>query len=44
VLGPARAEQLITRCGEALAGRQFASLVAEIEQGCEKTFASHLGR
>jgi 2-methylcitrate dehydratase PrpD len=44
VVGQAKAEQLFTRCGEALAHGQFASLVAEIEQVCEKTFASHLGR
>jgi 2-methylcitrate dehydratase PrpD len=44
VLGTARAEQFFTRCGEALAGGQFASLVAEIEQACKETLAPHFGR
>jgi 2-methylcitrate dehydratase PrpD len=44
VLGTPKAEQLLTRCSEAFAGGQFASLVAEIEQVCEETFARHFGR
>jgi 2-methylcitrate dehydratase PrpD len=44
VVGTAKAEQLLARCSEAFAHCQFAALVAEIEQVCEKTFARHFGR
>src|SRR5262245_26729424 len=36
VLGTARAEQILTRCSEAFAHGQFAALVSEIEQVCNR--------
>ena len=44
VLGTAEAEQILTRCSEAFAGGQFASMVAQIEQACRETLAPHFGR
>jgi 2-methylcitrate dehydratase PrpD len=34
VLGTQKTEQMLTRCGDALAGGRFAKLVAEIEAAC----------